>query len=124
MGYISPALAVRNMIQTIQFYRDSLGFRMGMTFPNADNPEYADLSKDGMVLMFIPAENIGINGDEKLGMGVNLYMQIDGNIDKYYNELKDKNVKIVVDIKDEPYGVRDFTVEDMDGYKLTFNQVR
>jgi len=122
MGYISPALAVRNMIQTIQFYRDSLGFKMGMTFPNADNPEYADLSKDGMVLMFIPAENIGINGDEKLGMGVNLYMQIDGDIDKYYNELKDKNVKIVVDIKDEPYGVRDFTVEDMDGYKLTFNQ--
>lgn len=122
MGYISPALAVRNMIQTIQFYRDSLGFKMGMTFPNADNPEYADLSKDGMVLMFIPAENIGINGDEKLGMGVNLYMQIDGDIDKYYNELKDKNVKIVVDIKDEPYGVRDFTVEDMDGYMLTFNQ--
>ncbi len=124
MGYISPALAVRNMIQTIQFYRDSLGFKMGMTFPNADNPEYADLSKDGMVLMFISAENIGISRDEKLGMGVNLYMQIDGNIDKYYNELKDKNVKIVVDIKDEPYGVRDFTVEDMDGYKLTFNQVR
>lgn len=122
MGYISPALAVRNMIQTIQFYRDSLGFKMGMTFPNADNPEYADLSKDGMVLMFIPAENIGISRDEKLGMGVNLYMQIDGDIDKYYNELKDKNVKIVVDIKDEPYGVRDFTVEDMDGYKLTFNQ--
>jgi uncharacterized glyoxalase superfamily protein PhnB len=124
MGYISPTLAVRNMIQTIQFYRDSLGFKMGMTFPNADNPEYADFSKDGMALMFIPAENIGINGDEKLGMGVNLYMQIDGDIDKYYNELKDKNVKIVVDIKDEPYGVRDFTVEDTDGYKLTFNQVR
>ena len=122
MGYISPALAVRNMIQTIQFYRDSLGFKMGMTFPNADNPEYADLSRDGMVVMFIPAENIGISRDEKLGVGVNLYMQIDGDIDKYYNELKDKNVKIVVDIKDEPYGIRDFTIEDIDGYKLTFNQ--
>jgi len=122
MGYISPALAVRNMIQTIQFYRESLGFKMGMTFPNADNPEYADLSRDGMVVMFISAENIGISRDEKLGMGVNLYMQIDGDIDKYYKELKDKNVKIVVDIKDEPYGIRDFTIEDIDGYKLTFNQ--
>jgi len=93
-----------------------------MTFPNADNPEYADLSRDGMVVMFISAENIGISRDEKLGMGVNLYMQIDGDIDKYYKELKDKNVKIVVDIKDEPYGIRDFTIEDIDGYKLTFNQ--
>jgi uncharacterized glyoxalase superfamily protein PhnB len=124
MGYLSPTLAVRNMKQTVQFYRDTLGFKMGMTFPNADNPEYVDFSRDGMILMFIPAENIGIGSEEKLGVGVNLYMQIDGDIDKYYNELKDKGIKIVVDIKDEPYGVRDFTVEDMDGYKLTFNQTR
>jgi uncharacterized glyoxalase superfamily protein PhnB len=122
MGYISPTLAVRNMKQTIQFYRDSLGFKMGMTFPNSDNPEYADLSKDGMVIMFIPAENIGIGRETKLGVGVNIYMQIDGDIDEYYNEFKNKGVKIVVDIKNEPYGIRDFTVDDIDGYKLTFNQ--
>jgi uncharacterized glyoxalase superfamily protein PhnB len=123
MGYISPTLAVRNMKQTIQFYGDSLGFKVGMAFPDADNPEYADLSKDGMVLMFIPAKNVGISSKQKLGIGVNLYMQIDGDIDEYFNELKNKGVKIVVDIKDEPYGIRDFTVEDINGYKLTFNQV-
>ena len=123
MGYISPTLAVRNMKQTIEFYKNSLGFKMGMAFPDAENPEYADLSKDGMVLMFIPAENIGIGNQEKLGVGVNMYMQIDGDIDEYYNELKNKGVKVVVDIKDEPYGIRDFTVEDINGYKLTFNQV-
>jgi uncharacterized glyoxalase superfamily protein PhnB len=121
MGYISPTLAVRNMKQTIEFYKNSLGFKMGMTFPDADNLEYSDLSKDGMVLMFIPVENVGIGKEEKLGVGVNIYMQIDGDIDEYYNELKNKDVKIVVDIKDEPYGIRDFTIEDIDGYKLTFN---
>jgi uncharacterized glyoxalase superfamily protein PhnB len=124
MGYVSPMLAVRNMKQTIEFYRDSLGFKMGMIFPDAVNPEYADLSKDGMVLMFIPTDNIGIKREEKLGVGANIYMQIDGDIDKYHDELKDRGVKIVVDIKDEPYGVRDFMVEDIDGYKLTFNQAR
>ena len=123
MGYISPTLAVRNMKRTIRFYRDSLGFKMGMAFPDADNPEYADLSKDGMVVMFIPTGNVGIGAKEKLGVGVNLYMQIDGNIDEYCNELKNKGVKIIVDIKDQPYGIRDFTVEDINGYKLTFNQV-
>ena len=121
MGYISPTLAVKDMKQTIEFYKNSLGFKVGMAFPDADNPEYVDLSKDGMVLMFIPAGNIGIGKAEKLGVGVNIYMQIDGDIDKYYNELKNKGVKIVVDIKDEPYGIRDFMVEDIDGYKLTFN---
>jgi uncharacterized glyoxalase superfamily protein PhnB len=122
MGYISPALAVRNMKKTIDFYTKSLGFKLGMTFPSPDNPEYADLSKDGMVLMFIPAANLGIGSKEKLGTGVNLYMQIDGNIDAYYSELKKRGVKIAVAIKDEPFGIRDFTIEDVDGYKLTFNQ--
>jgi uncharacterized glyoxalase superfamily protein PhnB len=121
MGYLSPTLAVRDMKATIDFYTNSLGFKLGMTFPSPDNPEYADLSKDGMVLMFIPAANLGIGRDERLGIGVNLYMQIDGDIDGYYDELRKRGVKIAVDIKDEPFGIRDFTVEDVDGYKLTFN---
>lgn len=123
MGYISPTLAVRNMKQTIQFYRDSLGFKTGMAFPDADNPEYADLSRDGMVIMLIPTGNVAIGAEEKLGVGVNPYMQIDGDIDEYYSEVRNKGVKVVVDIKDEPFGIRDFTVEDLNGYKLTFNQV-
>ena len=123
MGHISPLLAVRNMKETVDFYTKSLGFKLGMCFPDANNPEYADLSKDGMVLMFIPAENHGISHEEKFGTGVYLYMQIDGDIDEYYQELKKKGVRISVDIKDEPYGVRDFTVEDVDGYKLNFNQI-
>jgi uncharacterized glyoxalase superfamily protein PhnB len=123
MGYVSPTLAVRDMKQTIQFYRDSLGFEMGMAFPNAENPEYADLSKDGMVIMLVPEQNAGIGAEATLGIGVNLYMQIDGDIDEYYNQLKKKGVKVTVEIKDEPFGIRDFTVEDVNGYKLTFNQI-
>ena len=111
------------MKATIDFYAKSLGFKLGMTFPTPDNPEYADLSKDGVVLMFIPAVNLGIGNSEKLGVGVNLYMQIDGNIDEYNDELKKRGVTIAADIKDEPFGIRDFTVEDVDGYQLTFNQV-
>ena len=122
MGYISPTLASRNMKETIEFYQNSLGFNMGMVFPDINNPQYVDLSKDGMILMFIPADNIGVGTQEKLGVGVNLYMQIDGDIDEYYEALKKKGVKITVDIKDEPFGIRDFTVEDVNGYQLTFNQ--
>jgi uncharacterized glyoxalase superfamily protein PhnB len=73
--------------------------------------------------MLVPAKNVGIGSKQRLGIGVNLYMQIDGDIDEYCNELKNKGVKVVVDIKDEPFGIRDFTVEDINGYKLTFNQV-
>jgi uncharacterized glyoxalase superfamily protein PhnB len=122
MGYLSPTMAVRDMVSTIEFYRDQLGFKLGMAFPDVGTPEYADLSKDGMVLMFVPTRNCGIDDSEKLGVGVSFYMQIDGDIDKYYKELKKKGIKIVIDIKDEPFGIRDFSVADPDGYLLTFNQ--
>jgi len=122
MGVISPTLAVRNMKETLEFYQNSLGFKLGLVFPDASNPEYADLSKDGLVLMFITAVSEGIKSGEKLGTGVNLYMEIDGDIDEYYQEVKSKGVNITVDIKDEMFGIRDFTVEDIDGYRLTFNR--
>ena len=122
MGYLSPLLAVRDMKKTLDFYTKSLGFELRMAFPTPDNPQYADIIKDGMVMMFIPAQEHSIDSKEKFGSGVYLYLHIDGDIDKYYNELKQKGVRIAVDIKDEPFGVRDFTVEDPDGYKLVFNQ--
>jgi len=122
MGYLSPLLAVRNVKETIEFYKNILGFETGMVFPDESNPEYADLSKDGMVMMFILTKNMGIGSDDKLGIGVNLYMEIDGDIDEYYAELKSKSVKIVYDIKDEHFGIRDFAIEDIDGYQLTFNR--
>ena len=123
MGYLSPTLAVRNMKETIAFYRDVLGFKTGMMFPDAKNPEYADLSKDDMVLMIIPAANCGIGAGEKLGTGVNFYLNIDGDIDEYHRKVKSKGARIITDIKDEPYGIRDFTIEDVNGYQLTFNQI-
>ena len=120
MGIISPLLAARDMKETIEYYQKSLGFKVGMAYPNINNAEYVDLTKDGVVLMFIPATNMGVSGEEKLGIGVNHYIEIDGDIDDYYDELKKKGVNITVDIKDEPYGVRDFTVVDINGYQLSF----
>jgi len=123
MGYLSPTLAVRDMKKTIEFYRDVLGFKLGLVFPDAGNlqtAEYADLSKDGMVVMFIPARNVGIGSEDKLGAGVNFYMEIDGKVDDYYAEVESKGAKIAAEIRDEPFGIRDFTTEDVDGYQLTF----
>jgi uncharacterized glyoxalase superfamily protein PhnB len=117
MGNISPNLSVKDMNETLDFYTKKLGFMPGMTFPNPDTPVYADVTKDGMTFMFTPAAG----AKEKMGAGVNFYLQIDGDIDSYYNDLLNRGVNVRVDIKNEPFGIRDFTIEDPDGYRLTFN---
>ena len=58
MSVISPALAVRNVKETIEFYEDYLGFKMGLVFPDAGNPQYADLSKDGMVNFMVISQKM------------------------------------------------------------------
>jgi uncharacterized glyoxalase superfamily protein PhnB len=123
MGAVSPMLCVRDMKESIEFYQRVLGFTLGMVFPDIEHAEYADLQKDGMSVMLAPARSDGINSRAKLGTGVYIYMQIDGDVDEYYSQLKERGVMMPFDIKDEPYGIRDFTVQDNSGYKLVFNQV-
>jgi hypothetical protein len=49
------------------------------------------------------------------------YIWID-NVDALYVEFKSKGVIIARDICDQPYGCRDFDVDDCNGYRLCFGQ--
>ena len=49
------------------------------------------------------------------------YLWID-DVDSLYAEYKSKGVKIVRGVCDQPYGCRDFDVEDCNGYRLCFGQ--
>jgi hypothetical protein len=40
--------------------------------------------------------------------------------DGLYEEFKSKGVRIARDICDQPYGNRDFDIEDINGYRLCF----
>ena len=48
-----------------------------------------------------------------------LYIWVD-DADALYAEFKSKGVTIARDICDQPYGCRDFDVEDCNGYRLCF----
>ena len=123
MGILSPLLATRDMKKTLEFYERVLSFKVGSVIPDAANPEeYADFSKDGMIIMFVPASALKIGRRDKLGAGVNLYLQIDADVDNYYIDLIHKGVKVTSEIKDQPWGSREFTIQDNNGYILTFSQ--
>ncbi len=122
MGILSPMLATRDMKKTVEFYDRVLGFKAGTVFPDTTNPEYADFSKDGIIIMFVPANTVKVGRRDKLGAGVNLYLQIDADVDNYYIDLIHKGVKVAAEIKDQQWGSREFTIEDNNGYFLTFSQ--
>ena len=57
------------------------------------------------------------------GVGVILYFDLgEHDIDRYFQEVKKAGAKFVEEIKDQFWGDRNFTVEDPDGYILTFSK--
>jgi predicted enzyme related to lactoylglutathione lyase len=59
--------------------------------------------------------------DPEADDGWDAYIWVD-NADALHDEFKAKGVKIARGICDQPYGCRDFDVEDCNGYRLCFGQ--
>ena len=55
---------------------------------------------------------------KSLGGGNTMFIEI-SDIDTYHDEIKDR-VKIVLPIVTQWYGMREFAIEDPDGYVITF----
>lgn len=55
------------------------------------------------------------------GQGMYLTIEID-NVDEKYTELKKLDVEIKVDIRDEPWGERHFSIEDPNGIGIDFTK--
>ena len=128
VGSMLPMLAVEDVKKTLEFYDEKLGFEIGTVSPSRENPVFADVSKFGATLEFESLEGINRNLKEderfdtrtKRGVGVVFYIVVGTDLDRYYEELRRKGVKILQEIADQPWGARTFTIEDINGYRVCF----
>ena len=108
---LHPGLAVSDIPTAVEFYVKKLGF--GLAFTWGEPPTFAGVNL-GKVQMF-------------LGHGVPApspypaiaYFRV-GDADQLYEFHRANGVEITQPIGDRPYGLRDYTVLDVDGYSLTF----
>jgi len=128
IGSMLPMLAVEDVKRTLEFYEEKLGFEIGTVTPSRENPMFADVSKFGATLEFESLEGINRNFREnehfdpraKRGVGVIFYIVVGKDIDRYYEELRRKGIRIIQEIADQPWGARTFTIEDINGYRICF----
>jgi predicted enzyme related to lactoylglutathione lyase len=83
------------------------------------------VQRNGVVIMLAQHGNSGAVRPNRVvdpeGEAWDAYIWID-NADALHAEYKSKGVKITRDVCDQPYGCRDFDVEDCNGYRLCFGQ--
>jgi len=106
-----PFLPVNDLEETIRYYTKELGFKDEWFWGNP--PTDAGCHRDELSLLFNQNESLA----EKI-KGFELVMFVD-NVDDIYEEFKAKpGIEITSSLKDEPWGIREFTVRDINGYLL------
>ncbi|HKC47026.1 MAG TPA: VOC family protein [Gemmatimonadales bacterium] len=104
-------LSVTDVAQAVAFYETKLGFRRA--FLDGNPPTFAGINLD-QVQIFLQQGTPTPNPS-----GTSVYFVV-GNADELYAFHQGNGVEIVAAPTDEPYGLRDFHVRDLYGYRLGF----
>ena len=96
----------------IEFYTTKLGFKLDFTW-GGEPPTMCGLSI-GNVQMFIEK-------GEPQPRGASVYFVV-GNVDEVYEFHRAGGVEITEPVADREYGIRDYTLKDLNGYGLGFGQ--
>ena len=119
---IAPYFLVEDVVASANYYRDRLGFQYERFW--GEPPAFCMVMRNGVVIMLSQNCAPGRIRPNRLADPIegdhwDAYIWVD-NADTLFAEFQAKGVKITRAICDQPYGCRDFDVEDMNGYRLCF----
>ncbi len=130
-------LTVSDVKKSIKFYTEKLGFTLKECYPDPKKPLWASLVLDKQVVMLGAlmtaegAKEMGCSKEELAllksdtkafnkgahGVGVAIYICV-SDVDAHHKIAKKKRVEMVTGLKTQFYGIRDYTAQDPDGYRL------
>jgi predicted enzyme related to lactoylglutathione lyase len=120
---IAPYFVVDDVVATANYYRDKLGFGYDRFW--GEPAAFCMVHRNGVVIMLSqPGDGAVMNPNGLAvpeGEAWDAYIWID-QADELNAEFKSRGVTIARDVCDQPYGCRDFDVEDCNGYRLCFGQ--
>jgi lactoylglutathione lyase len=121
---LTPNLLVSNLERSLAFYVDTLGFERGMTVPDAPPFVFASVTSEPVEIFLNDAatavKEYPAFAGKPIGATGTLYIEVEG-VDALHDRIK-STVKIVMPIATQFYGMREFGIEDPDGYVLTFGE--
>ena len=104
----APVLHVANVEATAAFYRDVLGF-----ICDFGDDAYAVVWRDNSAIHFVR--------DEGSPKGVHLFQWVK-DVDAYFKEVVARGAQVSAAPADQPYGLREFAVRDINGVGIVFGQ--
>jgi predicted enzyme related to lactoylglutathione lyase len=104
-----PELPVADVERAQRHYRDTLGFDIGWLYPGKD---IGAVSRGDVAIFFRRREP---------PFEPAVHWVFADDIDATYSELQSSGANIVEPLQTKPWGLRQFTVEDLDGNRFYFH---
>lgn len=102
-------LAVTDVAAAVEFYVSKLGFKRAFT--NGDPPDFAGVN--------LGQTQIFLQQGTPSPQGCSVYFVV-GDADELHDFHRANGIEVVQPLTDQPYGLRDYVVRDLQGYYLIF----
>ena len=117
----APILLVADVVAAADYYRDRVGFTYDRFW--GDPPGFCILHRDQCHLMLKQVDDPShIVPHYRVSENLwNVYFWVD-DAETLYAEIKHRGATIDYEICTQPYGCREFGIQDLDGYDIAFGQ--
>ncbi|MBN1768706.1 MAG: VOC family protein [Prolixibacteraceae bacterium] len=135
MKKMTPNLAVANVLDTVKYYQNHLGFALTAAVPETQDGVdqqllegktyvFAMMKCGAVELMFQRTDSfvhdVELAEDDSIGASISFYFEIEG-LAELHSKLEANGIK-VTKIKTTWYGANEFYLKDLNGYILGFSE--
>jgi len=123
---VTPNLIVSDIDRSLAFYRDVLGFTVVTTVPDAAPFVFVWVQRDDVSVFLNTVGSVKDTLPDLAARSVGgtnpLFMMVDApspaaGIDALFDLVKSR-ARVIMPLKDQFYGMREFGIEDPDGYVI------
>lgn len=118
MTSASPGFTVNDLEKSLAWYRDVVGFVVDERWERDGKLAGVSLQA-GRVTFMIGQDDWKKGRDRRKGDGFRLYCGTTQNVDALAAKIKARGGTLDEEPRDTPWGTRDFSLTDPDGFKLT-----
>ncbi len=117
----APILLVKDVVASANYYRDKIGFTYDQFW--GEPPCFCILNRDGFHLMLSQVEDSKyiVPHYKVVEKMWNVYFWVN-DANKLHEEVKNRGANIDYGLCEQPYGCREFGIQDLDGYDIAFGQ--
>jgi uncharacterized glyoxalase superfamily protein PhnB len=122
LSSLDAIFTVNNLQASITWYRDILGFTVADEWKGDDGTLIGASLSAGDVKVNLGQDDFAKGRDRKKGVGFRIYCMTDQDVDALATEIKARSGTLATEPTTQPWGTRDFSMVDPDGFKISIGK--